>query len=338
MTEETAPETEVAPAVSEPVAEEVRPRRSWAGLAAAGLVLATAGGFALAWFDPLHWRGEDPVPGLQAQLSELAGQVDAARAAQAELADRVAALEAVPAPDGDLAARIAALEEAVAGLPVTMAGGADGTAPLAALQAEIDALKAALAGGPAVGSEAAVKAAVDAAMADWSASEATRVAARAARQAAVDTVLAAAQTGAPYEGALAALDGAGIAAVIRDHAATGLPTLPGLAESFPEAARSALEAALRETGGGGLAEGLWTFLRVQTGARSLEPREGSDPDAVLSRAEAALTGGDVAAALAELVALPAEGQAAIAEWVRQAQVYLAAQEALVGLSAITGQE
>jgi hypothetical protein len=87
-----------------------------------------------------------------------------------------------------------------------------------------------------------------------------------------------------------------------------------------------------------LTDGLLAFLRVQTGARSLQPREGTDPDAVLSRAEAAVKGGDVAASLTELAGLPAQGQAAMADWSARAKVYLAAHEALAGLAAAAAQE
>ena len=62
------------------------------------------------------------------------------------------------------------------------------------------------------------------------------------------------------------------------------------------------------------------FLRTQMQARSLTPQEGSTPDAVLSRAEAALGGGDVAATLAELDALPAEGRAAMQGWIDEARI------------------
>jgi len=58
---------------------------------------------------------------------------------------------------------------------------------------------------------------------------------------------------------------------------------------------------------------------VQTGVRSLEPREGNDPDAVLSRAEAAVRAGDLGAALDEITALPDPGQAALADWAATAQ-------------------
>ena len=73
---------------------------------------------------------------------------------------------------------------------------------------------------------------------------------------------------------------------------------PGVAlrSSFAPAARTALADA-RDAD---KTTGLVAFLQRQTGARSVTPQEGDSPDAVLSRAEAALAGGDVAAALSEL--------------------------------------
>jgi hypothetical protein len=63
-------------------------------------------------------------------------------------------------------------------------------------------------------------------------------------------------------------------------------------------------------------------------ARSLEPREGDDPDAVLSRVEAAARAGDIAAALAEIEALPEVAREPLADWIDRAEAHRAAQAAL----------
>jgi len=63
----------------------------------------------------------------------------------------------------------------------------------------------------------------------------------------------------------------------------------------------------------------------------LTPREGDDPDAVLSRAEAALRDGRVDETLALIATLPAEGQAAMMDWGETAGMHakvIAAYEAL----------
>jgi hypothetical protein len=63
----------------------------------------------------------------------------------------------------------------------------------------------------------------------------------------------------------------------------------------------------------------------------LTPREGTDPDAILSRADAAVAEGRITDAIAEAAALPAEGQAALAAWLEQANLYLTAQQAVADL-------
>ena len=125
-------------------------------------------------------------------------------------------------------------------------------------------------------------------------------------------------TGAEVPEALAAL------------AETGVPTRAALAESFPEAARAALAAARAEAGEGASVS---AFLRSQLGMRSLTPRAGDDPDAVLSRAEAALAEGRLSDALAEIEALPETARAAMADWAAQARSRADALVAAEALSA-----
>ena len=97
-----------------------------------------------------------------------------------------------------------------------------------------------------------------------------------------------------------------------------------------------LDAALRANMGASWAERATSFLRTQTGARSLEPREGNAPDAILSRAEAALASGDLVVTLAEITTLPAEAQPALAEWRVIAETRLAAALAVADLAATIG--
>lgn len=67
-----------------------------------------------------------------------------------------------------------------------------------------------------------------------------------------------------------------------------------------------------------------TFFANQLGARSVEPRAGDDPDAVLSRAEAALRSGDLGAVLSEVSALPEPAQQELSDWVASAETRKAA--------------
>jgi hypothetical protein len=61
--------------------------------------------------------------------------------------------------------------------------------------------------------------------------------------------------------------------------------------------------------------------------RSLTPRAGDSPDAILSRAEAAVGAGDLAGAIAELNTLPPAAQAAMADWIKAATARHAVVEA-----------
>ncbi|RDW12912.1 COG4223 family protein, partial [Paracoccus thiocyanatus] len=113
-----------------------------------------------------------------------------------------------------------------------------------------------------------------------------------------------------------------------------VPTLAQLRTSFPAAAREGLAAALKDAPQNQGALGtIGSFLRVQTGARSVEPRQGGDPDAILSRADAAVNAGDIKGALGEIAALPQSGQAAMAGWTTGAQAWVEANAALAAMAA-----
>ncbi len=64
----------------------------------------------------------------------------------------------------------------------------------------------------------------------------------------------------------------------------------------------------------------------------MAPREGDDPDAVLSRAEAAVRDGRVADALTEIETLPAPVQDAMADWLASARARAATEAAVQDLS------
>jgi hypothetical protein len=166
--------------------------------------------------------------------------------------------------------------------------------------------------------------------------EAEAIALASARRAALLQLHSALDSGAPFAGALEVLADQSVPAVLLDNAGAGLPNLQQLRDAFPDAAREALDAALRANMGESWAERVSNFLRNQTGARSLTPREGGDPDAVLSRAEAALAEGDLNGALSEIAALPEASQAAMAEWLAQAQLRQAAVQAVQDLSDAMG--
>lgn len=322
--------------------------RSFIGMVLGGIIAAGTGfGLARLMPDLLPVAGDNTLSQtVAAQAEELAA-----------LREQIAALPAKPAPDPGVEARLAALEAApqidlstletrlatvetqIAALP---SGTSTSTATDPAILAELAALKqqvATLGSGGTVPAD--VIAAAEAAearlkQAEASASalaeEAMAAAAAARRSAALDRIAAALDSGAPFASAAAEL-GPDLPPALADHAASGLPTIADLRTSFEDAARRALEEALRANMGESWTDRVSNFLRSQTGLRSLTPREGDDPDAVLSRAEAALGQGRIADALAELEAMPEAGKPALSDWIAEAQVRNAAQDALSQLQA-----
>ena len=322
-----------------------------------GGVVAAGLGFGLArYVVPEGW----PVPGmsaLQIQLAEQAKDIDTLRAEllalpKGDAANVVlgelgavrdtaaAALEAAEAAKlatanlpaaisgEDLAPRLAALEDRLKVLeqrPVT-AGSVD-PAVLSNLTAEIDSLRSGL---------ATQKAAAEALVTE---AEAVRADAAAKAQfvllrAALTKVEASMLDGAPFVEPLTLLVNAGlpVPAILSENAENGLPTLSALIEGFDEPARAALEKSLRGNMGSTWSDRVGSFLRSQTGARSLTPQEGDDPDAVLSRANAALIAGDLQTALTEIATLPEAAQTALADWVGLAKLRFDAQAATVTLA------
>lgn len=342
----TQTEAQVPPAV---VAEQISPsapsspqpakRRGGFFAPVIGGALAAAAGYGLAQYVPNGWPLQDT-----AQLEQqLATQTEAITTLEA----RLAAVEAAKVPDiSPLMETLATLNGRMAALETGPAERSEQTAALAeavtALQAEVKALGAAPATGQAAApvpsnitalaaeAEARLKEAeVQAAAMKAEAEALTRAA---VAQAAFGRLQAAVDSGAPFAAILPDL-GQEPPKALLDHAETGLPSLSLLQETFPEAARLALEAALRADMGDSWTERATSFFRSQTGARSLTPREGNDPDAILSRAEAAVKTGDLTAALAEIFALPEAAQAPMAEWRAKAETR---QAALVALAELAG--
>lgn len=346
MTAEKITEAPVAPA-----APPAPPRQSGGAGAFLGMVLggvlAAGAGFGLARFMPdllPMGSANDVSATVAAQAEEIAAlraELAALPAPDPQIDARLSALEAAPTDSTALDDRLAALEAEIADLRARPATGASSASP--EMLAELAALKeqvAALGSGGTVpadviaaaeAAEARLKAAEASATAMAEQAEAAAAAAR--RGAALDRITAALDSGAPYASALPELGGADLPPVLVENAAVGLPTVADLADSFPEAARTALEAALRANMGESWTDRVSSFLRSQTGLRSLTPREGNDPDAVLSRAEAALAQGRVADAITELAAMPEAGKPALADWLALAQTRVDAEAAVAALAA-----
>jgi hypothetical protein len=239
---------------------------------------------------------EEQITAVQSTTADLSSRLD-------EIVARIDTLERQPMEQAVSPEAIAAYERA-----------------LADLQAEVEAQRAEVA-----------QMAEEAVAAEENAEE---KAALAASRAALAEITAALENGSGFSGAVQVLtsNSVDVPAPLSDNAETGVPTQSDLMTTFPDAARSALSAARTvqtesSEGTGRIA----TFFANQLGARSVAPREGNDPDAILSRAEAAVRSGDLETALSELSALPEVAQAALSDWQSRAQTRLEAQTAADGL-------
>ncbi|WP_157937570.1 COG4223 family protein [Oceaniglobus roseus] len=271
---------------------------------------------------------QEDVTTLQTSLKDVQENVAALGAPGDSPASELPDLSGLPDQVNGLGEQVNALNQQVSGVSSRLdeiATTLDGKAPaealsdlesrLAALQDELDSQKAAVAD---------AKTAAE--------TETNRI----ATQAALAKIGAALQNGEPYVEATSELQSAGGITVpegLSASADTGVATLASLQESFPPAARRALTASIRETSGGGALDRFGAFLKAQTGARSLDAKEGDDPDAILSRAEAATKQGDLQTALDEIGSLPDSGQREMADWTARAQARLAATSALADLTA-----
>jgi hypothetical protein len=258
--------------------------------------------------------GQEPVDlgPITDDLTRIATETSAMALAQTAIEDRISTLEARPILTGD----------------GTGTDGAAMAAAMAQMQSALDAQQAentALAQSlqeVATASESRITAAEERAAANVETATA---------RAALSQLRIAVAAGDPFAQALDDLEaGTGQAApdALRAAAETGVPTLEELQSQFPAAARAALPVALRETAGDSTMERVGAFLLGQVGGRSLEPQEGDDPDAVLSRAEADIRTGNLATTLAEIATLPEPAQVEFASWIDAAQTRLAATEAL----------
>ncbi len=157
---------------------------------------------------------------------------------------------------------------------------------------------------------------------------ATAAAGNTLARAAATRVLSAIDSGAPFATALAdvgANSDIEIPAALQQVADDGVTPLSDLQQSLPDAARAALAAA--RTNATDADGGFGGFLKRQLGARSVQPREGNDPDAILSRVEDATRQGRLADALAEADALPEPAKAELQSWMDAARARLEAMNA-----------
>lgn len=302
-----------------------------------GGAIAALGGFALSHFNVFGLAPKDAAGDLAALSQSVARLQDQDSAAQAELsalASRVAKMESLPAPPQMDMSRLDDLEKRLGAITTLPADSSAATAALAARLSELEGRVEARTGS---GSSPDLQAKLDEALARLDAAEGdarTRTAEADAAKAAADRGIAldalsdAVASGSPFAAELQALDDQALTEALGPLAERGVLTLDQLQAGFPHAARDALRIARDLSTADGWGDRLVDFLATQTGARSLSPREGSDPDAVLSRAEFALSEGRLADTLAALQALDPAIRAPLEAWSEAAQAHLAARTAL----------
>lgn len=319
-----SPAAEAATAPPTPAAAPMARDRSGGGFfpALLGGVIAAALGFGLAY---LMFGGADPsanrLDELETRQSDQAAAIDQLRS-QVEAgpdlsslderfdgfgSDLSAVQDRLDVMAGDMseaAERITALEKR----PVTESVSQEA---IAAYEQELDRLRQAM-----EDQRTEVEALIEDAR--QMESDANATAAATMQRAALTRILSALDTGAPYAAALADLQEAGmeVPEALAANAESGVPSLADLRAAYPDAARRALSAARANDAGG---RSIGDFLRDNLGARSLEPRDGDDADAVLSRAEGALKAGRLGDALAELETLPDASRAELSGWIEQAE-------------------
>ncbi len=317
------------PAGMAPVAEWLSPQD-----AETETRLATLESDMAAGFDALRAEieAEDTSDEIEARLAGL----------EESLGSRIESLAAeLQSLDGtETRQRLAQLETALEGERETLASLSDQlSAATGSASAEIDTYQAALAGlrgevQESVAQVAALSRRIDevaaqaAQQVDLARARVAEIEAEAAAeldQATIEAALAqirsALASGTPFSDAATRLaEGPGMPAGLLNAASEGVPAIQSLRDRFPQAANAAIQASVQsQSAEGDVLDRLGGFFRSQVASRSLEPREGDDTDAVLSRMEAALREGDLDTALAEAEALPPAATAAMSDWLAAAQ-------------------
>ncbi|OUS08926.1 hypothetical protein A9Q96_00880 [Rhodobacterales bacterium 52_120_T64] len=240
--------------------------------------------------------------GISTKTAALSGRIDALGdgAVSAQTESRLAALELKT--DG-LRAELSSLLAQL--FDVSQLGGevsAETAAKLAGFTAVNEGLKAEI---------AALANRIDGVSATAAQVSAVETNAKVARNAAVihsslNAIDVALSAGLPFATTLTDMQNAGFTDIPEalSDASGGVTTMAKLRTDFPDAAHGAIRASILASAGDGVFASIGAFTKAQVAGRSLTPQDGVGPDAVLSRAEAALKQDDLSQALNEIDALP----------------------------------
>ncbi|MFN3661433.1 MAG: COG4223 family protein [Yoonia sp.] len=288
-----------------------------------GGVVAGAIGFAVAslTMPPAQADLDEILSSQDARLTSLQQRVDATEPvdltsvteAQEDLASQLAGLR------DDLSTMRAEFDDRIAALEDQPTGEGEAFAPnTAAFEAEIAALRAELTELTDIARTELDSARAEAAAIEENAAAAARNAAGRAALARVQTGI---ESGAPITAALTDLEQV-LGEPVSDALLAvqdGVPTLAALQDSFPDYARAALTRARTQGVAGEDTSGITAFLRNQFEVRSVDPRDGDDVDAILSRAQAALRNGRLGDTLNEVNSLPEVARAELSDWLALAE-------------------
>lgn len=161
-------------------------------------------------------------------------------------------------------------------------------------------------------------------------------AADAARVLAYNNLRTVADGGQPFTAEIAVLAELGVPAdalaVFQAAAATGVPSKAALAAGFPDVADAILQATNEPDAEAGFWARLVANAQTIVTVRPNVPIEGETPIAIVSRMQAAIDAGNLAAVLAERATLPQAGIDASADWAVDVQRRIDLDAALAGLA------
>lgn len=267
-------------------------------------------------------KTDGAVADLQSQINAIAARSagDVMQSDLTPLRDAVAQLSGLDQSIADLADRVSALEQATieAAIPDDL---------IAKYRSEVESISALL---------ESQRGELNTFMQDAKAKadQAAEIAKNTLAGGALDRIATALDTGSEFVQAMQDYEqamGAAAPDALASMAADGVVTLQVLSQEYADVARAALAAARAEMDQGQGVAKVTNFLKNQFNARSVVPKSGDDPDAVLSRAEQALRDGDLAAAMDEIAKLGPEAQAKMSDWIAAAQARLDAQNTVNAL-------
>lgn len=148
---------------------------------------------------------------------------------------------------------------------------------------------------------------------------------------AISRISDALETGRPFQDELDQLTGItsiDLPSGLVDISKTGTASLSELKKQLPELSRTVLRDDAAANAGISAIGKFTAFMKSQVGTRSLEPQQGDDMDAVLSRIEAALDKDDLAKALTETEMLTDAAKQTMGKWIASLAQLKSANDAL----------